>query len=80
MREDDAMVLAWPKCGTHWMWEVTKMLRRGAAKHDPMVKESAMLEFTVRDYIRFFICFSVLNLLFLKAIYQSHTDTKQSFS
>ncbi|XP_070206119.1 sulfotransferase 6B1-like [Littorina saxatilis] len=45
MREDDIVIAAFPKCGTHWMWEVTQMLTKGKAEHDCRPKEMVMLEF-----------------------------------
>ncbi|XP_070204183.1 sulfotransferase 1A1-like isoform X2 [Littorina saxatilis] len=45
MREDDIVIAAFPKCGTHWIWEVTQMLTKGKAEHDPLPKEMVMVEF-----------------------------------
>lgn len=45
MREDDVIIAAFPKCGTHWVWEVVKMLRKGQADIEARTKEAVMLEF-----------------------------------
>ncbi|KAK7087483.1 sulfotransferase 6B1-like [Littorina saxatilis] len=51
MREDDIVIAAFPKCGTHWMWEVTQMLAKGKAEHDSRPKQMVMVEFTpVEDF------------------------------
>ncbi|XP_005091666.1 sulfotransferase family cytosolic 1B member 1-like [Aplysia californica] len=51
MRDDDVIIAAFPKSGTHWMWEVTKMLRKGIASYEDRSKETVMLEFSKRDVI-----------------------------
>ncbi|KAJ8308661.1 hypothetical protein KUTeg_013535 [Tegillarca granosa] len=43
-RDDDLMVCAYPKSGTHWIWEVMCMLLQGNAKRIEGIKEACMLE------------------------------------
>ncbi|XP_076452612.1 sulfotransferase 1A1-like [Babylonia areolata] len=52
MREDDVMILAYPKAGTHWLWEITSMLLAGKAEHEKRVKEMAMMEATAIEHIQ----------------------------
>ncbi|XP_056022729.1 sulfotransferase 1A1-like isoform X2 [Ostrea edulis] len=49
--EDDVLVSAFPKCGTHWVWEMVKMLQKGKAEYDKRPKEVAMLEFHSMDLL-----------------------------
>ncbi|XP_070204135.1 sulfotransferase 1A1-like [Littorina saxatilis] len=44
LREDDVIICAYPKCGTHWLWETTSMLLAGKADYDARTKEFAMME------------------------------------
>ncbi|KAK3106872.1 hypothetical protein FSP39_001750, partial [Pinctada imbricata] len=46
---DDIIICAYPKSGTHWVYEMTKMLLKGEAEYDPSPKEVAMLEFHSLD-------------------------------
>ncbi|XP_025090222.1 sulfotransferase family cytosolic 1B member 1-like [Pomacea canaliculata] len=46
LRDDDLFILAYPKAGTHWLWEVTSMLLQGKAEYDSRPKEELMVEFT----------------------------------
>ncbi|KAL3842285.1 hypothetical protein ACJMK2_020316 [Sinanodonta woodiana] len=50
-REDDVLICTYPKSGTHWIWEIVSMLRKGKAEYDPRIKETAMLEFISKDQI-----------------------------
>jgi len=43
-REDDVLICAYPKAGTHWLWEVTSMLVNGSSDRVKLIKETAMLE------------------------------------
>ncbi|XP_076434625.1 amine sulfotransferase-like [Babylonia areolata] len=46
LRKDDIIVCAYPKSGTHWVWEVISMLLAGQAVYEPRAKELLMLELT----------------------------------
>lgn len=43
-RDDDVFIFAYPKAGTHWVWEITNMLLRGSAEYHPSKKQVQMLE------------------------------------
>lgn len=45
-RNDDIFLCAYPKAGTHWLWEVMYMLRVGKAEYEPRAKEHLMMEFS----------------------------------
>ncbi|CAL1547834.1 unnamed protein product [Lymnaea stagnalis] len=45
IREDDVLIAAYPKSGTHWLWEVTHMLLNQTTEYEKRVKEQVMLEF-----------------------------------
>ncbi|XP_076472885.1 sulfotransferase 1C2-like [Babylonia areolata] len=45
LRQDDVMLCAFPKTGTHWLWEVSSMLLRGRAEYASLPKEQLMMEF-----------------------------------
>ncbi|PVD32858.1 hypothetical protein C0Q70_08305 [Pomacea canaliculata] len=49
LRDDDILMLCYPKAGTHWLWEVTSMLLQGKAEYDPRRKEQLMMEFVDVD-------------------------------
>ncbi|KAK7487793.1 hypothetical protein BaRGS_00020934 [Batillaria attramentaria] len=49
VREDDVFLVAYPKAGTHWLWEVLYMLLAGKAEYEPRAKEHLMMEFTTLD-------------------------------
>nr|KAG5700338.1 hypothetical protein BaRGS_029590 [Batillaria attramentaria] len=44
MREDDVIVCAFSRSGTHWLWEVASMLLTGKVEYEKHTKENAMLE------------------------------------
>ncbi|XP_067680792.1 sulfotransferase 1A1-like [Haliotis asinina] len=43
LRDDDVMIAAYPKCGTHWLWEIVTMLRAGNSEYSKKPKEISML-------------------------------------
>ncbi|XP_071093769.1 sulfotransferase 1C2-like isoform X3 [Haliotis cracherodii] len=43
LRDDDVLIAAYPKCGTHWLWEIVTMLRAGNSEYHNKPKEIAML-------------------------------------
>ncbi|XP_071153617.1 sulfotransferase 1A1-like [Mytilus edulis] len=43
-RPDDIILTAFPRSGTHWLWEVIHMLLQGNAEYTTAVKETAFLE------------------------------------
>ncbi|KAK3803412.1 hypothetical protein RRG08_021383 [Elysia crispata] len=45
MRDDDIIITAYPKCGTHWVAEILHMLTSGATEFSGRTKEYTMLEF-----------------------------------
>uniref|UniRef100_A0A2C9M5Z2 Sulfotransferase domain-containing protein n=1 Tax=Biomphalaria glabrata TaxID=6526 RepID=A0A2C9M5Z2_BIOGL len=44
IRDDDVILAAYPKCGTHWVWEITHMLLRQTTDYEKRCKEQVMLE------------------------------------
>ncbi|XP_046353753.2 sulfotransferase 1B1-like [Haliotis rufescens] len=51
LKDDDVIILAYPKCGTHWLWEVLEMLISGTIQYQKDVKETRMMEFLFKDGI-----------------------------
>lgn len=45
-KSDDVLIAAYPKAGTHWVWEITNMLLQGSAEYHKAMKEAQMLELT----------------------------------
>ncbi|XP_060067161.1 sulfotransferase 1B1-like [Ylistrum balloti] len=43
-RNDDIFLCAYPKSGTHWVWEIANMLVTGELKYLTQIKEDAMME------------------------------------
>ncbi|KAK6181390.1 hypothetical protein SNE40_009248 [Patella caerulea] len=46
MRDDDVIICAYPKAGTHWLWEVIQMLNGQTTNYKTDCKEQQMLEAT----------------------------------
>ncbi|XP_067680719.1 sulfotransferase 1A1-like [Haliotis asinina] len=44
LRDDDVLIAAYPKCGTHWLWEIVTMLRAGNSEYSKKAKGFAMLD------------------------------------
>ncbi|KAH3790244.1 sulfotransferase 1A1-like [Dreissena polymorpha] len=51
IREDDVYLVTFPKSGTHWLWEIVRMLRKDKAEYDKDVKEVAFLDFRSTEQI-----------------------------
>ncbi|XP_067662272.1 sulfotransferase 1C4-like [Haliotis asinina] len=49
LKDDDIILCAYPKCGTHWLWEVIEMLISGTVQHQKDVKETRMIEFLFKN-------------------------------
>ncbi|XP_045157074.2 sulfotransferase 1C2-like [Mercenaria mercenaria] len=45
-KDDDVIIAAYPKAGTHWVWEIANMLLQGSAEYHTSMKEAQMLELT----------------------------------
>ncbi|XP_069131884.1 sulfotransferase 1B1-like isoform X2 [Argopecten irradians] len=48
-RKDDVFICAYPKAGTHWLWEITTMLLNGRTEYSPVSKVTSMIEFSSPD-------------------------------
>ncbi|OWF44954.1 sulfotransferase family cytosolic 1B member 1-like [Mizuhopecten yessoensis] len=44
-RESDVFICAYPKAGTHWVWEITRMLVKGTTEYEKESKETVTTEF-----------------------------------
>ncbi|XP_046353798.2 sulfotransferase 1B1-like isoform X1 [Haliotis rufescens] len=51
MKDDDVIICAYPKCGTHWLWEVIEMLKSGVIEYRKETKETRMIEIIYKDGI-----------------------------
>nr|KAG5694304.1 hypothetical protein BaRGS_032022 [Batillaria attramentaria] len=49
VRDDDVFLCAFPKAGTHWVWEVMSMLKAGKAEHETRNKLQLMMEWVDVD-------------------------------
>ncbi|XP_045175565.1 sulfotransferase 1B1-like [Mercenaria mercenaria] len=52
IRDDDVYLATYPKCGTHWVWEILVMLRRGNAEYETKTKEAAFLDLQSPEVVR----------------------------
>ncbi|KAL4235901.1 sulfotransferase 1 [Mactra antiquata] len=50
-RDDDVVIVAYPKAGTHWVWEMTNMLLRQTTDYHQSMKEAQMIELTETSVI-----------------------------
>ncbi|XP_064611117.1 sulfotransferase 1C4-like [Liolophura sinensis] len=48
-RNDDVMILTYPKAGTHWTWEISNMLYTGDGQISTRYKDQSMLEAVTGD-------------------------------
>ncbi|XP_046569959.1 sulfotransferase 1B1-like [Haliotis rubra] len=44
IREDDVLILGYPKSGNHWLWELTRQVLRGRVVEDDVVMNEMMME------------------------------------
>ncbi|KAK7087806.1 sulfotransferase 1E1-like [Littorina saxatilis] len=51
LRRTDVFICAYPKAGTHWLWEVTHMLLTGKVEYETRTKENLMMEFITKETI-----------------------------
>ncbi|XP_067652173.1 sulfotransferase 1B1-like [Haliotis asinina] len=49
LNDDDVIICAYPKCGTHWVWEVVEMLRSGVIEYRKQVKDTQELELIYKE-------------------------------
>nr|XP_034308871.1 sulfotransferase family cytosolic 1B member 1 isoform X3 [Crassostrea gigas] len=43
-RDDDVIMITFPKCGTHWVWEIITMLLKQKAEYHPLTREHVFLD------------------------------------
>lgn len=51
VRDDDVYLATFPKSGTHWVWEILVMLRRGNAEYETKTKEAVFLDFQAAEEV-----------------------------
>ncbi|XP_046348056.1 sulfotransferase 1B1-like [Haliotis rufescens] len=51
MTQEDILICAFQKCGTHWLWEVLEMVRSGVIQYKQEVKETRMIEMIHKEGI-----------------------------
>ncbi|XP_046579030.1 sulfotransferase 1A1-like isoform X1 [Haliotis rubra] len=49
IRDDDIFICAYPKSGTHWVWEVTRLLVTGQTVQDNVEKGAGMIEYMPQE-------------------------------
>ncbi|XP_067672436.1 sulfotransferase 1B1-like [Haliotis asinina] len=61
IRNDDVLICAYPKCGTHWLWEIIRLLLVGNTDGEIREKDELHLEFVANDVIEKFPSPRILN-------------------
>ncbi|KAL4224388.1 hypothetical protein ACF0H5_017840 [Mactra antiquata] len=61
IKPDDVFICAYPKAGTHWLWEVTSMLVNQSADRVKLIKETSMLEGVTKEMFDNVVSPRVLN-------------------
>ncbi|XP_046564629.1 sulfotransferase 1B1-like [Haliotis rubra] len=65
IREDDIIICGFPKSGTHWVWEASRMLLAGHLLNDAVEKGVGMLEYAPHDDIQAMSSPRLLNTHFM---------------
>ncbi|XP_071116099.1 sulfotransferase 1C2-like [Haliotis cracherodii] len=61
IRDDDVLICAYPKSGTHWLWEITRLLLAGNTDGEIREKDELHLEFVANDVMEKFPSPRILN-------------------
>lgn len=61
LRDTDVFICAYPKAGTHWLWEVTHMLLSGKVQYETRTKENLMIEFVTKEMVDSLLSPRILN-------------------
>ncbi|XP_052759764.1 sulfotransferase 1B1-like [Mya arenaria] len=74
---DDVIVCAYPKCGTHWVYEIAHMLLNDTTELSRKPKEATMLEFRTREEISVLSRPRILNTHFLPSALPTEIPEKR---
>ncbi|XP_067664875.1 sulfotransferase 1A2-like [Haliotis asinina] len=61
IRDDDVIICAFPKSGTHWVWEITRELLTGEITHDDVTMSQTFMEMVPEETYADLSCPRILN-------------------